>query len=202
MLKYVKETLKNSFIYSIGNVFVKLTGFVLIPFLTNPEYLSVNDYGALGVLEAVNQIVISVMGFGLYNSLIRWYYDQNEQENKATFFTSSLLIGSLVILITLVTYVFKSQISTLIFSTTNYEDIIVLVMISTGLQALGVLPATLMRMQEKPAFFTLTNIIKLVATLVVTLYFLLTSDSGLFAIYVGQIARFIIYLIILIPHIF
>lgn len=202
MLKYVKETLKNSFIYSIGNVFVKLTGFVLIPFLTNPEYLSVNDYGALGVLEAVNQIVISVMGFGLYNSLIRWYYDQNEQENKATFFTSSLLIGSLVVLITLVTYVFKSQISTLIFSTTNYEDIIVLVMISTGLQALGVLPATLMRMQEKPAFFTVTNIIKLVATLVVTLYFLLTSDSGLFAIYAGQIAGFIIYLVILIPYIF
>ncbi len=200
MLAYIKETLKNSFIYSIGNVFVKLTGFVLIPFLTNPEYLSVDDYGALGVLEAVNQIAISVMGFGLYNSLIRWYYDQTEQENKATFFTSSLSIGLLVILISWATFLFKAEVSNLFFSTTAYKDIIVLVMISTGLQALGVLPATLMRMQEKALFFTVTNIIKLVATLLITLYLLFTNDNGLFAIYIGQIAGFSIYLIILIPY--
>lgn len=200
MLKYVKETLKNSFIYSIGNVFVKLTGFVLIPFLTNPEYLSVDDYGALGVFEAVNQITITVMGFGLYNSLIRWYYDQSEQENKATFFTSSLLISLISIIIVWVSLVYKTEISTMIFNTTNYDDIIVLVMISTGLQALGVLPATLMRMHERPGFFTITNIIKLIATLIVTLFLLFTSDDGLFAIYMGQIIGFALYILILIPY--
>lgn len=200
MLKYVKETIKNSAIYSLGNVFVKLTGFILIPFLTNPEYLSINDYGALGVFEAVNQIVISIMGFGLYNSLIRWYYEQNKDENKATFFTSSLLIGLLVTGIVLATYLFKSDLSLLIFDDVGYQDIVVLVMVSTGLQALGVMPATLMRMQEKAVFFTVTNIVKLLVTLIVTLYFLVIESEGLFAIYVGQIAGFTIYLIILVPY--
>ena len=200
MLKYIKETLKNSFIYSIGNVFVKLTGFILIPFLTNPEYLSVDDFGAFVVLEAVNQIVITVMGLGLYNSLIRWYYDQTEEENKATFFTSSVLIGCLVLLISLVTFSFKAEVSDILLDTTIYQDMVVLVMISTGLQALGVLPATLMRMQEKATFFTVTNIIKLVATLLITLYLLFKIDNGLFAIYIGQIAGFAIYLVILIPY--
>ncbi|XWN36242.1 MAG: oligosaccharide flippase family protein [Balneola sp.] len=200
MLKYIKETLKNSFIYSIGNVFVKLTGFVLIPFLTNPEYLSVDDYGALGVLEAVNQIIISVMGFGLYNSLIRWYYDQSEEENKATFFTSSFIISSISIIIVLIAHFYKSELSTFIFNTTVYDDIIVLVMVSTGLQALGVLPATLMRMHERPAFFTTTNIIKLGVTLIVTIVLLFTIDNGLFAIYMGQIVGFSVYLIILVPY--
>jgi|TARA_R100000963_G_scaffold35035_1_gene31223 O-antigen/teichoic acid export membrane protein len=200
LLKYVKETIKNSAIYSLGNVFVKLTGFILIPFLTNPEYLSVNDYGALGVFEAVNQIVISIMGFGLYNSLIRWYYEQDKDENRATFFTSSLLIGFLVIAIVSITYLFKSDLSLLIFENADYQDIVVLVMVSTGLQALGVMPATLMRMQERAGFFTVTNIIKLLVTLIVTLYFLLMRSDGLFAIYAGQIAGFTIYLIILIPY--
>ncbi|MEX1013979.1 MAG: oligosaccharide flippase family protein [Candidatus Paceibacterota bacterium] len=200
MLKYVKETIKNSAIYSLGNVFVKLTGFILIPFLTNPEYLSINDYGALGVFEAVNQIVISLMGFGLYNSLIRWYYEQDERQNKATFFTSCLLIGIIVSLIVLVFYLYKSQVSVLIFESARYENIIVLVIVSTGLQALGVMPATLMRMQERAGFFTITNIIKLLVTLVVTLYFLLIQSEGLLAIYAGQIAGFIVYLIILLPY--
>lgn len=199
MLKYIKETLKNSFIYSIGNAFVKLSGFILIPFLTNPEYLSIDNYGALGVLEAVNQIAITVMGFGLYNSLIRWYYDQNEHENKATFFTSSLIIGFLILVICSITYLFKSEASILLFNTMIYQDIIVLVMLSTGLQALGVLPATLMRMQEKALFYTITNIIKLVTTLLVTLILLFSSENGLFAIYIGQIVGFITYLIILFP---
>ena len=201
MLKYVKETIKNSAIYSLGNVFVKLTGFVLIPFLTNPEYLSINDYGALGVFEAINQIVISIMGFGLYNSLIRWYYDQDEEKNKATFFTSCILITILVILFVSASYVFKSDLSLLLFQNADYQDIVVLVMVSTGLQALGVMPATLMRMQERAAFFTVTNIIKLLVTLVVTLYFLILQEEGLFAIYAGQIAGFIIYIIILIPYV-
>jgi O-antigen/teichoic acid export membrane protein len=76
----------------------------------------------------------------------------------------------------------------------------VLVIISTGLQALGVLPATLMRMHEKAAFFTVTNIIKLVATLLITLYLLFNIENGLYAIYIGQIVGFALYLIILIPY--
>ena len=87
----------------------------------------------------------------------------------------------------------------MVFDTPVYDDIIVLVMISTGLQALGILPATLMRMHERPGFFTITNIIKLVVTLIVTLIFLFTNDNGLFAIYMGQIIGFTVYLVILIP---
>ncbi len=202
LLKYIKDTIKNSAVYGIGNVFVKLTGFILIPFLTDPEYLSVQDYGALGVLEAVNQIVISLMGFGLYNSLIRWYYEQSEEDKKATFFTSSAFIIGFVTLICFITYYFKSEASLLLFDSEQYNEIIVLVMISTGLQALGVLPATLMRLQERAVFFTTTNIVKLVATLLVTIYLLFTGDNGLFAIYIGQIVGFSIYLIILLPYIF
>ena len=200
MLKYIKETAKNSVIYSLGNIFVKLTGFILIPILTDPEFLSTQDYGALGVLEAVNQILISLMGFGLYNSLIRWYYDQDEEQNRATFFTSSLFVIILSGTIILVTYLFKSQASVLLFNSEIYDSVIVLVMVSTGLQVLGVLPATLMRMQERATFFTVTNIIKLIVTLVVTLYFLLINNEGLFAVYAGQIAGFLVYLIILIPY--
>lgn len=202
MLTYIKETIKNSVIYGIGNISVKLVGFILLPFLTNPEYLSVQNYGALGVLEAVNQIIIYLMGLGLYNAMFRWYYEQNEAENKSTFFTTGLVVTSLVVLTIFLTWIFKKEASQLLFGSLEYERIIVLLMISTGLQALGQLPATLMRLQDRAIFFTTSNIIKLVITMLVTLYYLLWLEEGLVSIYAGQIAGFSAYLILLVPYIF
>jgi O-antigen/teichoic acid export membrane protein len=200
LLKYVKETVKNSAIYGIGNISIKLVGFVLVPFLTDPEYLSVQDYGALGVLEAVNQIIIYLMGLGLYNAMFRWYYEQNETENKSTFFTAIVVVTSLVLLAISLTVIFKEEATQLLFGNLDYDQIIVLLIISTGLQALGQLPAALMRLQDRAAFFTTSNIIKLVVTMLVTLYYLLWLEEGLVSIYAGQIAGFATYLMLLIPY--
>ena len=201
MLKYVKETFKNSFIYGIGNISVKLVGFVLVPFLTNPEYLSIEDYGALGVFEAISQILVFLLGLGLFNSLFRWYYEQSEKENKSTFFTASILVALLVLSVVFISFLFREQLSILLFNDTNYQDILLLVIFSTGLQAVGILPATLMRLQDRAAFFTSSNIFKLFVTLIVTLYYLLILGDGLKAIYIGQIAGFLSYLVLLIPYV-
>ena len=176
-------------------------GFILVPFLTDPQYLSVEDYGALGIFEAINQIAIYVLGLGLYNSMFRWYYEQNEGEKKSTFFTASVMVVALTTVSVWLVLLFKENIATLLFDEIVYENIIVLLIFSTGLQALGQLPATLMRIQDRAVFFTTSNIIKLLVTLGVTLYYLLLLDEGLLAIYAGQIAGFAAYLIMLIPYI-
>lgn len=201
MLKYVKETVKNSAIYGIGNLSVKLVGFILIPYLTDPKYLSIQDYGALGILEAVSQIAIFVMGIGLYNAMFRWFYEQNEEENKATFFTVLATSSSLVVGILFAVFIWKSEFTNLLFSSQKYQDILLLAFVSTGLQAVSQIPATLMRLQDKAGFFTSSNILKLIVTLLVTLYFLVWENNGLSAIYYGQIAGFLAYFCLLIPYV-
>lgn len=202
MLKYVKETFKNSAIYGIGNISIKLVGFILIPFLTDPTYLSTEDYGALGVLEAINQIAVFIMGMGLYNSMFRWFYEQTKEDQKATFFTVLLTCSFIVSVILMAVLFWKDSITSLFFSSQKYSSVIVLAFISTGLQALSQIPATLMRLQDKAAFFTSSNIIKLIVTLLATLYFLVWNKGGISAIYYGQIAGFIVYILILIPYLF
>lgn len=201
MLKYIKETVKNSAIYSIGNISVKLVGFILVPLLTDPEYLSVEAYGALGVLEAVNQILVALLGLGLYNSLFRWYYEQNKEDNKSTFFTASLVVTLLISVATYLAIRFQNPITQLLQLDNIYSEVVALMIFSTGLQAVSQLPATLMRLQDKAAFFTTTNIVKLFVTLLVTLYFLIIDQAGLSAIYFGQIAGFITYLILVLRYI-
>ena len=50
MFKDIKQVMKDSVLYGIGNVAVKLVGFILIPLYTDAEYFSTADYGLMGVI--------------------------------------------------------------------------------------------------------------------------------------------------------
>ena len=52
MIENIKLVTKNSLIYSLGNISIKLVGLILIPIYTNTEFLSFDDYGILAILEA------------------------------------------------------------------------------------------------------------------------------------------------------
>ena len=91
MFKDIKQVMKDSVLYGIGNVAVKLVGFILIPLYTDAEYFSTADYGLMGLLEVTSQILIAVMGLSLYSGLIRWYWDAEfRDKQKSVFFTTLL----------------------------------------------------------------------------------------------------------------
>jgi len=86
MLDDIKSALKNTIIYGIGNLSTKLIGFILLPLYT--EYLTVHDYGILGVLEVSSQVVITIFSFGLYQAFFRWYWDKRYiNRQRSVFFT-------------------------------------------------------------------------------------------------------------------
>ena len=52
MLKSIKISLKDTIIYGLGNIAVKVVGLVLIPIFTDKRYFPIDDFGVLGMLEA------------------------------------------------------------------------------------------------------------------------------------------------------
>lgn len=77
MLKSIKVSFKDSLVYGLGNIAVKVIGFLLIPLYTDPEYFSVNDFGTIAVLDISGLILISLMASGLPQSMMRWYWDKD-----------------------------------------------------------------------------------------------------------------------------
>ena len=98
MFKDIKQVMKDSVLYGIGNVAVKLVGFILIPLYTDAEYFSTADYGLMGLLEVTSQILIAVMGLSLYSGLIRWYWDAEYRDKQKTIFFTTLLFTILLCL--------------------------------------------------------------------------------------------------------
>lgn len=199
MLADFQKLFRLSAIYGLGTLSTKLAGFVLIPLYTRS--FSVAQFGILGLLEVSAAIVISFFGFSLYSGFFRWYWDKSaEGKKESLFFTVTLFQIGVVILAYFALQPFLKDFSQLIFDSPDYNYLLRLMLISSLLQIILLMPNTLMRLQEKPWLFTLANLLQLVFSLSVTIYFIVFRHAGIEGIYYGQIAGSIAFASVLVRY--
>ena len=200
MLKDIKSTVKNSLVYGLGNISVKLVGLVLIPIYTNPIYLSMDDYGVLAILEAGTQFFIAILGLALIQAFIRWYWDEKFKKNqKSILFTLVAFLILYSLLLFTFFYPYTNKISILLFAKPDFVYLLRLMFVSAILQMLAQVPLALLRLQEKAVFYSGVNLFKLSITLIVTIYLVVFARRGLEGIMEAQIIGNTLLLIVLLP---
>ncbi len=198
MLKSIKVSFRDSFIYGLGNISVKVIGFLLIPLYTDPKYFSVDDFGIIALLDISGIVLISLMASGLPQSLMRWYWDNEFKDNqKGIFFISvtNQVIVSLSFCVLLIP--FTNQISTLIFGNEGWSNALKILILSTALQAVNNIVNSLMRIQSKAMLFSVTNFIKLAVVLLLTVYLIVFRHAGVKGIYIAQATGNLLFLILI-----
>jgi|WetSurMetagenome_2_1015567.scaffolds.fasta_scaffold09789_2 O-antigen/teichoic acid export membrane protein len=196
MLPILKSTLKNTFIYSIGTFSSRLAGFILIPLYTS--HFSTQEYGMMSIMEITSQILLAFLGFSLYNSFFRWYWDkQYIDKQKSIFFTILVFILFQIVIFLIFILSFQRQLSYLLFDSDRYAYLIRLLIMVNGFEAFGVLISTLLRLKEQAVFYTILQIIKLVVSLVVTIILIVYHDRNIEAVYEAQVVANILYFILI-----
>lgn len=199
MLADFRKLFRLSAIYGLGTLSTKLAGFVLIPLYTRS--FSVVQFGILGLLEVSAAIVISFFGFSLYSGFFRWYWDKSAEDKKESlFFTVTVFQIGVVIMAYFALLPFLKGFSQLIFDSPDYNYLLRLMLISSLMQIILLMPNTLLRLQEKPWLFTLANLLQLVFSLTVTIYFIVFRHAGIEGIYYGQIAGSIAFASVLVRY--
>jgi O-antigen/teichoic acid export membrane protein len=91
----LSKLVKNTLIYTIGNVLTALSAFLLLPVYT--EYMSIDDFGVVNSMQTLSGILIIVITLALDRSLARIYYDYRTEKEKmdflGTIFISLVFIG-------------------------------------------------------------------------------------------------------------
>ncbi len=186
MLADFRKLFRQSAIYGLGTLSTKLAGFVLIPLYT--RNFSLTQFGVLGLLEVSAAVVIAFFGFSLYSGFFRWYWDKSSEGKKESlFFTVTVFQIGIAILTYFAALPFLKGLSTLILDSPDYSYLLRLMLISSLLQLVLIMPNTLLRLQEKPWLFTLANVLQLIFSLIVTVYFIAYRHAGIEGIYYGQI---------------
>ncbi len=73
MVFSLRSIAKGSALYTFGQVLTKASAFLLIPLYT--RYLTPADYGIVGYLQFVLQIIATVLMFGFYGAQARFFYE-------------------------------------------------------------------------------------------------------------------------------
>jgi O-antigen/teichoic acid export membrane protein len=198
MLENIKLTIKNSLIYALGNVAIKLVGLILIPVYTDVRFLSKDDFGALGILEASSMLIVAMLGLALTQALTRWYWDKKYLEKQASvFFTVLIFLTVLSVLVVFALIPFTGYFSEILFKVPDYSHLILLMLVSSVLMVVSQVPLTLLKLQSKPGLYSFSNVSKLIITLVLTIYFVIWEKRGLEGIFEAQIIGNIFFFLIL-----
>ena len=82
--------LKNTLLYSIGNLASKGLSFILVFFTT--FYLSREDVGVFDLFLTTISLLTPIVTLQLTDAVLRWLIENNQFENKARVLTTSSLI--------------------------------------------------------------------------------------------------------------
>lgn len=196
MINNIKSAGKNSLIYGLGNLSTKLVGFILLPLYT--KNLTVSDYGILSILEITSQFIISIFGLSLYQAFNRWYWDKKyRNRQKSIFFTTFISLFFISGFMIFILSCFSNNLSMLLFGKTDFSYVIKIMITTSGLQIISVLPKTLMKLQEKSIFYSFSNLIRFIVNLLFTVYFVAFLKKNVEGIYLAQLIGTIIFFAIL-----
>ena len=190
MFASLKTTLKHSIIYGLGNISTKFIGFLLLPLYT--EYLTVEEYGILAIIEVTIQIIVSIFSFNISTAMMRWCADTSD-ENKQKSIISTTLFSSVVIsiIIFLISLPFINDFSFVLFDNYKFTNYIILLFITSSFSIYNLFPLTLMRLREKSTTFAVLNTLKFALTLILNFYFIVSLELGiegiLISLLIGQI---------------
>lgn len=186
---------KDSLIYSLGNISTKVIGLVLLPLYT--KELAVSEYGVLGTLEITLQVIIALFSFSFYQALNRWYWDKDyKNRQNSIFFTALAFVIAMAVFMSGFIIVLSEPLAVVLLNDACYSYLIALMVISAALQIVSQIPLTLMRLQRKVILFAVSNIIKLAITLILTIYFIVYRGKKVDGIFEAQIIGFVFLLLI------
>jgi O-antigen/teichoic acid export membrane protein len=198
MIKDVKYTIKQTFLYGLSNIAVKAAGLVLIPFYTGS--LTSYEYGQLVILEVITQFAVGIVSFQIPQALLRLGTNPaNSDERKELYTTCFGLLLILSLAFGMVSYPLSGMISDLIFSTQIFEFTLQLLTISIILEVIGLLPLQLLRLQEKSIIYLLLIALKLLSLIGTIWYFVVQNGEGVHGAVKGIALSNLVFLIATIP---
>ncbi len=201
MLNSIKISLKDTLIYGLGNIAVKLVGLILIPLFTDPKYFSIDEFGVMGVLEISALVLTAFLASALPQSLTRWFWDKEHTDNQKGIFFMTLIVQLVISLIFCIVLIpLSGTISDLIFSKPVPANLITLVVLASAIQAVNNIINTLMRLQSRSLLYTVANLFKLISVLLLTLWFIISRKMGLEGIYLAQVIGNALFVLVLLGY--
>lgn len=191
--------LKNSFIYTLGDLLPKVVSLLMIPVLT--KYMGKVEYGIYGYMTILLGFLSMLYILGLDGALTRFYYEYEEKgEEKKLISTIWIFLLGYNLIVSIVLAFLGKDFSRIILGEIPYDPYFKLLIIICFFATFASVPLILFRLREQSLKFGLFNIITTFVNIFFIFYFVSFKGQGaegyLKAMLFTNIVFSIIYLVI------
>ena len=175
-----KSLFKQTFIYGLATVLPRMLSFILVPLYTDPEVLSVEEYGRVSFIFAYFVLFNVVLAYGMETAFFRFFNKESNQDEVTSTSAITLIISSFTLLGSAV--LFRNQISSLINIDLKYLNLVFVILL---FDALVIIPFAWLRATARPMRYAIVKILNVAVNLGFNVLFLLylkdlAKDNSLF----------------------
>ena len=176
-----RSVVRQSGIYSVGNVAVKAGGLLLAPILLNSTYLSVADYGYLALLLVTSQLCILTFGVGISSGLLRFHSDPEFSAVRGRLPVTALVSSMLVagVLAVLVYGLFGQLLAKALLDSASAKNLIGWILVYVTLKVIASVALMHLRVTDRPAQYAALIVLEMVVLIGAAYVFLVRFGWGL-----------------------
>lgn len=166
---------KNTLIYTIGNIVLALSSFILLPFYT--KQLSVTEFGMINSMQIFSGIFVIFLTLALERSLYRVYYDYSDKEKAE--FTGTILIAIVAVslFITVLCFFLKVYVQK-IFSSVPFYPYFFYTILYSVLSVFITYSQTLVQIKQYARRFITISILMFLGNTGLSIYFIAVLKMG------------------------
>ncbi len=172
----MSKLIKNTSLYTIGNIIPQIANFFLLPIYT--AYLTTADYGIVQSMQVLTTILAIFFTLAVDRSVYRLYFDYKTDEDKKTYLSTiviSLFAISVLILASL--FVFNNLVSQ-IYSTIDFYPYYSFAILTSFFSIYSIIPKIYYQINEKAVHFISLSLLQFVANTGFVLYFVVFAKAG------------------------
>lgn len=187
MLAQLKGFLRHSIVYSISNAAAKAMGVILLPLYTT--FLSLSDFGQLAIVEVTLVIAVELFALGQGPSIVMFNdtaeYKEGIRSIYFTLYSFSLAVALGAVMLGWSVLDIISGFSLQLGMFESHYWVIAAIFVSRIIHGLCL---DKIRAEEKSVLYTSLNLIRLLITLLVTIYFVAYEGYGIAGVLYGYLA--------------
>lgn len=182
----IKEFFKDAFIYSVAGWISRLLGFILLPVYT--RIFSPDDYGVFDLIAASTAFLIFGLQLGLDSAVTRFFSASNSETEKRAYFSTVFWTKIFTYIPIITIFILLSPaINKLLFGDNNQQALIIWALISVFTTSLWLYFLQLYRLQFKSFIYSVFSVIYLIASIILTIYFVVLARTGIIGIYWAKV---------------
>ncbi len=197
-MKPLKDLLKHSSIYAIGQVLTRFASVLLLPLYTN--CLSPADYGVVGILDTTAAILSLMIGGGLVTAVTRFHFERpSEEDHDRTWWTGLTWVAFASIVVLTPMWLGRQTLVhlTLPHGASNGEWLYTLVIATILVQLLGQLVDGYLRVLKWSGVFVSISLCRLLLNVGLNVWFLVGLDYGVEGLLMGNLLASLAHTIVL-----